>query len=71
MIWIVDGPWACYVCAVFGETKQSWEEHFERMHPRPVIRTGDDDAGAVYLVTREMARELEEGGVIRRTHAHH
>ena len=34
---MVDGPWACYVCCVFGDTAKGAEEHRQRKHPRRVI----------------------------------
>ena len=30
---IVDGPWACYVCAVFGNTAEGWQKHHDEKHP--------------------------------------
>ena len=30
---IADGPWACYACAVFGDTAEGWRKHGEEKHP--------------------------------------
>ena len=40
---IVDGPWACYVCCVFGNTIQGWEDHLQQkhqIHPVPLVKWG-------------------------------
>ena len=34
---IVDGPWACYVCAVFGDTAEGWLRHGEEKHPVKIV----------------------------------
>ena len=49
---IVDGPWACYVCAVFGDTAEGWWRHGREKHPIKLMPFQVPPRGLRPLLTR-------------------
>ena len=38
----MSGSWACYVCAVFGDTEEGWRKHGKEKHPVKIVSMNEN-----------------------------